>query len=606
MDFMAEENAIARTKAGLTWILCINHSKMLDHPDFAKLLKARVFQPMTNSYSEYIWDPQMVVDYWSSRPHNRELILMELSQKVTTLLLLCTGKRPAEIRGLTLDCVVKTPLKFVFTLPHHTKTSRPKVLSDRQVVIKRFRSDPKVCPYEVLENYIKRTSRDRKVQNLILTANGTFTPVSSTTMSRWTRITMEKAGIDTGMFRPYSTRSAAASKLASKTGSLERVLELGKWRTTSAFFDHYLRKVKYFTRKNESSQGRARSINIPASPARRAASFSIRKSLMRKRDRNLPAPIIDVPVSKQGYLPKSPGDCSSTGISSVQVFDHDHNDAEEVRTMDRLSPSDSIFSFENAAPIHHPIVSPPPHSPQDQFENEVMTVTAENPGHEIVTVMTDGKEENSDANCHVPGDLGDLLTDLKASQEIKQEKALVHPPQPQKINVNEEGRRVRLALPMIDNMLNVALTKKYFCTPEDKTEMLVQFLDGTQSFCVTATCERSISVFNSVRAHYVTTCPPCIGEKLSKLLRVKTLFPQTQLPQGVELARNAIVGHERITLQIQRLHVALDLIRLQNQITATCLLAANCITSKLNRFTYLVLLPNDTIILTKQLDKISK
>ena len=121
--------------------------------------------------------------------------------------------------------------------------------------------------------------------------------IARATLARWTKSAMEKSGINTSFFKPYSTRSAAVSKKASQTtSSLESVLQMGNWRGTSSFFKFYLRRVKYFSRthpKNAekpavklqlSSDSNAQNQYslVPASPARRIANHSLCRALLQK------------------------------------------------------------------------------------------------------------------------------------------------------------------------------------------------------------------------------------------------------------------------------------------------------------------------------------
>ena len=62
------------------------------------------------------------------------------------------------------------------------------------------------------------------------------------------RRVMNLAGIPK-TFKPYSTRSASASKNALLCHSLQDMLKFGKWRTSSTFFKHYLRQPAYFDKK---------------------------------------------------------------------------------------------------------------------------------------------------------------------------------------------------------------------------------------------------------------------------------------------------------------------------------------------------------------------
>ena len=134
------------------------------------------------------------------------------------------------------------------------------------------------------------------------------------TLFRWTRTVMNEVSIDTSMFRPYTT-CILKGWLNLENGEL----------FTSTFFSHYLRKVKYFSRETATSahsKSTAYIRLIPASPIRRAASFSLKKSLQCTRDRIIIAPMINSSILHQGYLPlQSPTLSISTVVSSIQVFD---------------------------------------------------------------------------------------------------------------------------------------------------------------------------------------------------------------------------------------------------------------------------------------------
>ena len=139
----------------------------------------------------------------------------------------------------------------MFTLPGITKTSHWNKLEDICVEIECLRSrdirDKKVCPLRTLHTYIQESKKIRKTQTVFITTTK-GTSVARATLACWTKSAMEKSGIDTSFFKPYSTRSAAVSKKASQTtSSLESVLQMGNWSGTSAFFKFYLRRVKYFS-----------------------------------------------------------------------------------------------------------------------------------------------------------------------------------------------------------------------------------------------------------------------------------------------------------------------------------------------------------------------
>ena len=118
---------------------------------------------------EYVWDPEMVLDYYSKSPYDLALSPIQLAQKTLMLVLLCTGKRPSEIMKMTLDSYEKLDHKFVFILKYHTKTSRHGVKADRTITIKHFRHKSKFWPYITLDDYIASTACYRKTNFLFVT-----------------------------------------------------------------------------------------------------------------------------------------------------------------------------------------------------------------------------------------------------------------------------------------------------------------------------------------------------------------------------------------------------------------------------------------------------
>ena len=159
----------------------------------------------------------MILDYYSSIPNNHVMNLMELSQKTAVLTLLATGKRPSEVRKLSLDSYVKTNLMYKFVLTSHTKTSHVNHLEDRLVIVRQFKKLPeKVCPYKAIRDYITASYHTSRSPVLFMTTTQ-GTPISPRTLAHWTRDVMSKSGIDTSFFKSYSTHAATSSTAAKCT-----------------------------------------------------------------------------------------------------------------------------------------------------------------------------------------------------------------------------------------------------------------------------------------------------------------------------------------------------------------------------------------------------
>ena len=302
----------ASSQSCLTWILPHPHGKMLYTNEINQLCNKRTYvKPgsLNNArLQEFVWDPDMILDYYLNIPDNHVMNLMELSQKAAVLTLLATGKRPSEVRKMSLDSYVKTNLMYKFVLTSHTKTSRVRHPEDRLIIVRRFKKLPeKVCLYKAIQDYITASYHTHRSPVLFVTTTQ-GNPISPGTLARWTRDVMSNSGIDTSFFKPYSTRAATSSTAAKRTRSLDLVLKLGNWHTTSSFFKHYLRKVKYFDRHDSKTTENKEVFheqplpNVLAAPVRKYTSYSLKRALSRCRHNNTRTPYLDAQPENQGYI----------------------------------------------------------------------------------------------------------------------------------------------------------------------------------------------------------------------------------------------------------------------------------------------------------------
>ena len=187
---------------------------------------------------DYVWDLDMVLYLFRKWPNNKDLSLFDLSRKTATLIMLTSAIRQTDIVNLNLSCAYRVGRKYSFHLRRPTKTFNSK----RQ--LKCF-SEKKVCPYNAIWHYISRTSKIRWTHFLLVTTN-THQLIAPATLSQRMKSVLSEAGMDVKVFHLHTKRSAAVSKFAFKTQSLDKTLKLGEWHTTSSFYKYYLQKPKYF------------------------------------------------------------------------------------------------------------------------------------------------------------------------------------------------------------------------------------------------------------------------------------------------------------------------------------------------------------------------
>ena len=69
-------------------------------------------------------------------------------------------------------------------------------------------------------------------------------PVCQSTISRWVKTAMKKAGIDTESFKPHSTRAASTSAALRKRVPVETIMAAAWWSAECTFATYYKKDVK--------------------------------------------------------------------------------------------------------------------------------------------------------------------------------------------------------------------------------------------------------------------------------------------------------------------------------------------------------------------------
>jgi len=121
------------------------------------------------------------------------------------------------------------------------KQSRPGHLRG-YLRVQNFIDDMCLCPMAALVEYNKRVS--------LLTANRTsffvsfkkpHNVVTSKTLSRWICSLLTDAGVDTTLFQPHSTRSAAGVLLSKALSSIE-LCKLADWSSRSGTYEKFYQR----------------------------------------------------------------------------------------------------------------------------------------------------------------------------------------------------------------------------------------------------------------------------------------------------------------------------------------------------------------------------
>ena len=175
------------------------------HPTVCRLMQG-IFnsRPPKPKYRS-VWNVDTVVVHIQSMEPSDKLSLKDLSWKLVTLMALTNADRASDLHALDLRYRSFSPEGVTFEILGLTKTHRSG--PPRQAFYPSF-PEKSVCPVETLRHYKSRTIIHRPtggVANpLFISYSKLHKPVQATTISRWIRNMLVKAGVDSN-FKAHPT-----------------------------------------------------------------------------------------------------------------------------------------------------------------------------------------------------------------------------------------------------------------------------------------------------------------------------------------------------------------------------------------------------------------
>ena len=170
---------------------------------------------------------------------NEPLSLKDLTKKLAGLLALSLANRPSDLVRLFLEGRRYTPDGVHISPVGLPKQSNPQQTSGRlPVFIPMFQEDQLLCPVACLQVYEKRTAQFRKPgtgMQLFLSILALHNPVSSSTIARWIKLTLQASGVDVSTFSAHSTRGAATTAAALAGISMQEIMNQAGWARESTF-----------------------------------------------------------------------------------------------------------------------------------------------------------------------------------------------------------------------------------------------------------------------------------------------------------------------------------------------------------------------------------
>ena len=216
------------------------------HPLVSRLLKG-VFnlRPPQPRYTS-TWDVSQVLAYLEGLGENSALPLQMITLKLVMLMALTRPTRAADLQQLDLRFRRYLPegVKFQASgLAKQTRANKP--IAD--FFFPGFTQKEKLCPVTTLKAYEKATEQFRKTeeqQKLFIATIRPHKPVAASTIARWLRTVLERAGIDTTIFKAHSTRGASVSAAANAGITTSEIMQSADWSSESTFKRFYYKPVQ--------------------------------------------------------------------------------------------------------------------------------------------------------------------------------------------------------------------------------------------------------------------------------------------------------------------------------------------------------------------------
>ena len=84
---------------------------------------------------------------------------------------------------------------------------------------------------------------ENQKQSLFLSCKAPFKPVATCSISRWLKLVMAEAGVNTSVFKAHSTRAASTSKAQMQGLSTAQIIERANWSKGTVKEDQYEKSV---------------------------------------------------------------------------------------------------------------------------------------------------------------------------------------------------------------------------------------------------------------------------------------------------------------------------------------------------------------------------
>ena len=236
-------SALGTTRSALSSFINIAGFKVGEHPIISRFMSGAFNRKPTFPRYVETWNPQIVLSHLKGYPDTKAMSLKQLTLKLTMILALVTAQRTQTLKLLSINDMQSKDGEYVFQITSILKQTSAHGGRQRHlppIVLKKYDHDKTLCVFTLLHEYLIRTSNLRgSCSQLLICHCKPHGPASKDTISRWLKQVMLDAGINTSVFKPHSTRSAATSAAKSADVPLNEIMTTAGWRSSSVFAVYY-------------------------------------------------------------------------------------------------------------------------------------------------------------------------------------------------------------------------------------------------------------------------------------------------------------------------------------------------------------------------------
>lgn len=230
-----EYSAVNCARSPFSAVLCtLDNVPFGQHHVVIRFMKG-VFNlhPPRDRYSAS-WNVSDVLTWLRSLSPVRVISLKQSTLKLTMLLALVSAQKCQTLHLLDLANLSKgKSFVFSFTEPlKHSKPGRP----DPYLSLEPYPPDRRLCVITVLKEYIERTRTLRGVETkLFLSYIRPHHRAAKSTISRWVRVALTLAGVDSSAYGAHSTRMASTSRAMARNVPVTQIMAVAGWSNTGTF-----------------------------------------------------------------------------------------------------------------------------------------------------------------------------------------------------------------------------------------------------------------------------------------------------------------------------------------------------------------------------------